>query len=394
MKKALLIGIIVCLLLTMVAFPVNAAEDCVYLSDLTPTSTVIRNANWPWTMDLCSNYKVPISIGGTEYEKGLSAHASDDGKPTTEIVFDISSFNYNTFSAVFGKDFGSKGTTNQTKVAYAVLVDDVIKAEGTVGGLETADIKVDITGAKKIALQILTGGDGPGDDCGSYANAKLTNSSSYLSDLTPVSTVIRNANWPWTMDLCSYYKTPISVGGTEYAKGLSAHASDDGKPVTEIVFDISSLNCNTFSAVFGKDFGSKGTTNQTKVAYAVLVDDVIKAEGTVGGLETADIKVDITGAKKLALQILTGGDGSGDDCASYADAKLYNEKVETPEPPVDPDVPETPENPVDPDVPETPENPTVPETGDNFTGMITLTVLVLASVTCMAIFTKKRSSHN
>lgn len=207
----------------------------------------------------------------------------------------------------------------------------------------------------------------------------------YLSDLTPVSTVIRNANWPWTMDLCSNYKVPISIGGTEYTKGLSAHASDDGKPATEIVFDISSLNYDTFSAVFGKDFGSKGTTNQTKVAYAVLVDDVIKAEGTVAGLETADIKVDITGAKKIALQILTGGDGAGDDCASYAEAKLYNEKVETPENPEDPEIP---------DVPETPENPDVPETGDNFTGMITLTVLVLASVTCMAIFTKKRSSHN
>ena len=195
------------------------------------------------------------------------------------------------------------------------------------------------------------------------------------------------------MDKCSYYGGTISVGGTEYTKGLSAHASDVGKPTTEIVFDISSLNCNTFSAVFGKDDGNKyggpdhaqanpNGVNNSKIGYAVLIDDVVKSEGILTFPETVEIKIDITGASKISLQILTGDDGAANDCASYADAKLYNEKVETPE------------NPVDPDVPETPENPTVPETGDNFTGMITLTVLVLASVTCMAIFTKKRSSHN
>lgn len=225
----------------------------------------------------------------------------------------------------------------------------------------------------------------------------------YLSDLTPVSTVIRNANWPWTMDLCSYYNVPISVGGTEYAKGLSAHASDDGKPVTEIVFDISSFNYDTFSAIFGKDFGSKATTNQTKVAYAVLVDDVIKAEGSVAGLEAADIKVDITGAKKIALQILTAGDGASDDCGSFANAKLYSEKVETTEPATEATTEATPEvtpeattggtPEVTPEVtPETTPEENVPQTGDNFTGMIIFTVLVLASITFMAVFAKKRSS--
>ncbi len=229
----------------------------------------------------------------------------------------------------------------------------------------------------------------------------------FLSDLTPVSTVTRNANWPWTMDLCSYYNVPISVGGTEYEKGLSAHASDDGKPITEIVFDISSFNYDTFSAIFGKDFGSKGTTNQTMVAYAVLVDDVIKAEGTVAGLEVAEIIVDITGANKIALQILTAGDGASDDCGSFANAKLYSEKVETteaatevateatteatPEATQEATTEATPE--VTPEVtPETTPEENVPQTGDNYTGMIIFTVLVLASITFMAVFAKKRSS--
>ncbi|MBE6612483.1 MAG: hypothetical protein E7632_08320 [Ruminococcaceae bacterium] len=60
------------------------------------------------------------------------------------------------------------------KIGYAILVDGEVKDEGVVGWGEVANISVDVKGAKTFAVQILTGGDVPNNDCGSFADAKFT----------------------------------------------------------------------------------------------------------------------------------------------------------------------------------------------------------------------------
>ena len=169
MKKLLSVLLVVCIVLSM-QIPVFAASNaCVYLSDLTPTRTVVRNQNWPWTKDKCSYYGGPIAVGGQTYDKGLSSHASNHGNPVTEIVFDISAYSYNTFSAIFGKDEGNKtggpsaaqnnpAGVNGTTAAFAVFVDGILAKEGTVTYPETIAISVDIEGASTLSLQILPDG--------------------------------------------------------------------------------------------------------------------------------------------------------------------------------------------------------------------------------------------
>ena len=103
------------------ALQLSAADDVIYLSDLTPTSSVIRNDNWKLGVDVCSYYGGPITVAGVQYAKGISSHASNADKPATEFVYDISALNVDTFTAVFGKDDGADLLLSKhEKVIFAI----------------------------------------------------------------------------------------------------------------------------------------------------------------------------------------------------------------------------------------------------------------------------------
>ena len=103
------------------ALQLSAADDVIYLSDLTPTSSVIRNDNWKLGVDVCSYYGGPITVAGVQYAKGISSHASNADKPTTEFVYDISALNVDTFTAVLGKDNGADLLLSKhEKVIFAI----------------------------------------------------------------------------------------------------------------------------------------------------------------------------------------------------------------------------------------------------------------------------------
>ena len=120
MKKLLTVILAVMLAITC-ALQLSAADDVIYLSDLTPTSSVIRNDNWKLGVDVCSYYGGPITVAGVQYAKGISSHASNADKPTTEFVYDISALNVDTFTAVFGKDDGADLLLSKhEKVIFAI----------------------------------------------------------------------------------------------------------------------------------------------------------------------------------------------------------------------------------------------------------------------------------
>jgi hypothetical protein len=76
-----------------------------------------------------------------------------------------------------------------------------------------------------------------------------------------------------------------------------------------------------FSAVTGVD---DEVTEEASVAFRVLGDDRVLAETPV--LRPADaarpLTADVTGVRRLTLQVTDGGDGKDSDHADWADATL------------------------------------------------------------------------
>ncbi|NGN64481.1 alpha-galactosidase [Streptomyces sp. A7024] len=108
--------------------------------------------------------------------------------------------------------------------------------------------------------------------------------------------------------------SPITIGGTTYAKGLGAHA------VSEIVY-YTGKQCSAVTAKVGLDDekADKGT-----VAFEVWADDK-KAAATdtlTNAMPAQDLTADVTGATTVRLVVTDGGDGVDSDHADWAEAKL------------------------------------------------------------------------
>ena len=107
---------------------------------------------------------------------------------------------------------------------------------------------------------------------------------------------------------------PLSIRGTEYAKGLGMHA------VGEVVVELDGTH-RRFAATVGVDdeVGGRGG-----VVFEVLADGAAVATTEVlRGTDAArHLEVDVTGVRRLTLRVTDGGDGVDFDHADWADARL------------------------------------------------------------------------
>ncbi len=124
----------------------------------------------------------------------------------------------------------------------------------------------------------------------------------------------------------SYSSAQLNVAGEPQPRGLWTHAFPDATPA-DIVWDLSGLNAAWFAANVGVD---QGTANGT-VQFQVLLDDKLVVETPVlnqGQIQR--LKVAVTGARKLTLRVLNGGDGYSCDHSVWGLARLLSADVEDP----------------------------------------------------------------
>lgn len=144
----------------------------------------------------------------------------------------------------------------------------------------------------------------------------------YLSDL-PFSERVETANgWgPIERDTANGENErgdgpAISLGGTEYAKGLGTHA------YARAAFDLGG-QCHTFAATVGVQDGKGGS-----IAFRVskVVGDQVTAlhetEVLTSSSTPQEITADVTGADAVLLEVLDGGNGIGSDHGSWANARV------------------------------------------------------------------------
>ena len=125
-------------------------------------------------------------LNGFPIQEGISMHpnANDD----SSITYDISKYNYDTFVATIGKNDQQQGY----KVKFYVYVDEELKYESNY--LQEAmmeDIKIDISGAKKLKLVVNNGGDGHSFDASTWGYPTLINE----KDLKITSIIPENINY-------------------------------------------------------------------------------------------------------------------------------------------------------------------------------------------------------
>ncbi len=335
----------------------EAPKDEVYLSDLTPTywqmyGGTSNDAATPYTPGYNKHYDHggPLVMSGVTYEKGLSTHPDGSG---AQFVYDLSGYNYTTFSATVGKDDGSAAGLPGGLITFRVYVDGELKAEivELIAGT-THDFMVDVTGASELKLSIDPGSDNITCDGAIWGNAKLSNAvietpaepadELYLSDTTPsfwqmYGGTSNDAATPYTPGYNKHYDHggPLVMNGVTYDKGLSTHPDGNG---AQFVYDLSGYNYTTFSATVGKDDGSAAGLPGGLITFRVYVDGELKAEivELVAGT-TYDFMVDVTGASELKLSIDPGSDNITCDGAIWGNAKLSNDPLPTPDPDPDPD---------------------------------------------------------
>ncbi len=149
----------------------------------------------------------------------------------------------------------------------------------------------------------------------------------YLSDLIPTSwrMYASSSDNPASPYRPSYNTNeaggPLVIADVTYSKGVRTHP--DSSYPADLVYDISGLNCNTFSAVVGKD--SVGAAD-TRVQFVLLGDDTVLATSPTlyGGNNSYEMTADITGYSTLTLRINDGGDGVSGDSAAWGNARIYN----------------------------------------------------------------------
>ncbi len=109
--------------------------------------------------------------------------------------------------------------------------------------------------------------------------------------------------------------TPLTLGGTVYAKGLGSHAP------ARIRYYLGG-NCTSFTAEVGVD---DIQTTRGSVRFAVAADGAEKVKSPV--LKAADgpwrLTADLTGARYVDLIVDDGGDGNGNDHADWGDARFH-----------------------------------------------------------------------
>jgi beta-galactosidase GanA len=106
--------------------------------------------------------------------------------------------------------------------------------------------------------------------------------------------------------------TPITLGGTVYAKGLGTNSPSD----VQIYL---AGRCSEFTATVGVDHGDPGT-----VTFSVLLDGKVLTTTPVLNGKSAPVSLDVpvSGGQVLDLSVGDGGDGNGNDHGDWANPVL------------------------------------------------------------------------
>lgn len=142
-----------------------------------------------------------------------------------------------------------------------------------------------------------------------------------LSSLKPVEVQFT----PYFEDVPGYYnyqknngplRTPISIGGQLFAKGLSVHSK------TKLTFRLPG-EYRRFQATVGIDDQSDDTGLMGDVVLKISGDDKVLFEAPVKGPdEPKKVDLDITGVRDLQILVDYGGDLDTADWLSMGDAKI------------------------------------------------------------------------
>ena len=272
-----------------------------------------------------------ITIAGQQYEKGLRTHP--DASYPADIVYDISGYDCNVFTATVGKD--SAGIVGGAQ--FQVLLDgEVIAQSDILGPGESHEFRCDIAGGSKLTLRVTDGGDGITGDSVAWGNAMIRKEVVEPKPDPEAGIYLSDIEWEsWAMyaskstDAAPAY-TPsrdseenggkITIAGQQYDKGLRTHP-DPSYPA-DIVYDISDYGCNLFTATVGKD--SAGLIGV--VQFQVLLDGELIAQSPLVGPNESnpsyDLACSIAGGSKLTLRVTDGGDGTMADSSAWANAMI------------------------------------------------------------------------
>jgi len=310
---------------------INTPAKEIYLSDITPTS---------WKMlDGCTpGYNVyyedgtPLLLAGVTYEKGLSTHPGTTFD--AEFVYDISDYDYTTFTAIVGKTDRYVAALPGSYTSFHVYVDGILADEviNLVAG-KTYTFKVNVAGASELKLVTGAGSDNITCDGSVWADAKLNydkidpvdpedppveaGKELYLSDTPPKSATALSGPF--------YDKNeqsePLLLDGLTYKKGVWTHPMPNKE--AESVYDISGYDYTIFYAIVGKEEKYVNALPSSLLTFRVYVDGVLADE--VVDLKAGDtyvFKVNIAGASELKLVTGAGSDDITCDGAIWANAKL------------------------------------------------------------------------
>lgn len=144
-------------------------EGVVYLADLTPARyeySPYLDEKWPLAND-CTATGGDLRVGGATYDRGIGLHAS------SRAVYSLGK-GYRAFEALVGLD---DRDGRQGRVKVRVLLDgkpaDLGKQELLTHGGGPLAVRVDVSGAKELMLEVLPADHGPVQAVVNWANARL-----------------------------------------------------------------------------------------------------------------------------------------------------------------------------------------------------------------------------
>ena len=318
----------------------SAATDAeeLYLSDITPTSWKMLDGFTPGYNTYYED-NTPLLLAGVTYEKGLSTHPG--GGFDAEFVYDISGYDYTTFSATVGKTDRYVAALPGSVTSFHVYVDGVLADEviDLVAG-KTYSFHVNVEDASELKLVTGCGSDNITCDGSVWANAKLSNDTAAPSD-PPVNPPVELGEELYLSDISPKRATayvgpfydqnqqgePLLLDGTTYEKGFWTHPMSDKE--AESVYDISGYDYTAFYAVVGKEQKYVTALPGSLLTFRVYVDGVLADEvvDMMAG-ETHVFKINIAGASELKLVTGCGSDNITCDGSVWGDAKLTYDKVD------------------------------------------------------------------
>jgi endonuclease/exonuclease/phosphatase family metal-dependent hydrolase len=220
----------------------------------------------------------------------------------------------------------------------ALIFDSLPVLGGNMTGAHPGQrVSLDVSGRRELRLYVSDGGNGMGKDHADWADARVTctpgvlrplRRTSYLSDLAATSATI---GWGTIGKDVSVSKTPLSLNGVVYAKGIGTHA------ISDIRYALAGA-CSRFDAVVGVDDAVAVTRGSIRFQVFAdgrfLYDSFPAVAGNMTGAHPGQpVSLDVSGAQEIRLLVGDGGNGAGSDHADWGNARVTCTATVPPPPP-------------------------------------------------------------